>query len=93
MAAVGRYGECLALVSRHITDRLLDAPDKIMCQEMTADLYVLRARIHAKFGNVSSTHSKHWCLSQIYFVLLVMMMILVCLTIRAGKNLGLKKSF
>lgn len=57
MAALGRFGECLALVSSHLTDRLLN-PDKTVSQEMTADLYILRARIHAKFGNVSCTRTK-----------------------------------
>lgn len=71
MAALDRFGECLALVSSHLTNRLVD-PDKSVSQEMTADLYILRARIHAKFGNVSCTHTKHWWLNLMYLVLLLM---------------------
>lgn len=52
LAALNRLPECLSMVSQHLVERLPPSDD-VTSKNITTDIYVLRARIHAKLGNVS----------------------------------------
>ena len=54
LAALQRHGECLALVNKRLEEET-DNPD----------LFIMRARLHELFRNVSTVINEHWLLSYV----------------------------